>query len=128
MDSIRRVGWIDGITKPRASYSNFTKAGDFVFIAGQVGIDPDTGEIPIEFSKQIKIIFENIRKILESEGGSFGNIVKTTAFLSDSSYHEEYDMIYRSYFQHGFPSRSTVQSGLMHPKFKIEIEAIAYIP
>jgi 2-iminobutanoate/2-iminopropanoate deaminase len=80
MDSIKRVSWIDGITKPRASYSNFTKAGDFVFIAGQVGIDPDTGEIPIEFSKQMRIIFENIRKILESEGGSFSNIVKTTIF------------------------------------------------
>jgi len=128
MDSIKKIGWINGITKPRASYSNFTKAGDFVFIAGQVGIDPDTGDIPIEFSKQMRIIFENIRKILESEGGSLSNIVKTTAFLSDSSYHEEYDMIYRSYFQNGFPSRSTVQSGLMHPKFKIEIEAIAYIP
>jgi 2-iminobutanoate/2-iminopropanoate deaminase len=128
MDSIKRVSWIDGITKPRASYSNFTKAGDFIFIAGQVGIDPDTGEIPIEFSKQMRIIFENIRKILESEGGSFSNIVKTTAFLLDASYHEEYDLIYRSYFQQGFPSRSTVQSGLMHPKFKIEIEAIAYIP
>jgi len=128
MDSIKRVNWIDGITKPRASYSNFTKAGNFIFIAGQVGIDPDTGEIPIEFSKQMRIIFENIRKILESEGGSFGNIVKTTAFLSDSSYHEEYDVIYGSYFQQGFPSRSTIQSGLMHPKFKIEIEAIAYIP
>ncbi|TRO58236.1 RidA family protein [Candidatus Bathyarchaeota archaeon] len=128
MDSIKRVSWIDGITKPRASYSNFTKAGNFIFIAGQVGIDPDTGEIPIEFSKQMRIIFENIGKILESEGGSFGNIVKTTAFLSDSSYHEEYDVIYRSYFQQGFPSRSTIQSGLMHPKFKIEIEAVAYIP
>lgn len=128
MDSIKKVSWIDGITKPRASYSNFTKAGDFVFIAGQVGIDPDTGEIPLDFSKQMRIIFENIRKILESEGGSFSNIVKTTSFLSDSSYHEEYDVIYRSYFKQGFPSRSTVQSGLMHPKFKIEIEAIAYIP
>ncbi len=128
MKSIKKVSWIEGIPKPRASYSSLVRAGDFVFTAGHVGIGPKTGEIPNDLEKQLIIIFETIKKLLESEGGSLDDIVKTTAFLTDASYHEVYDRIYRSYFKNGYPSRSTVQTRLMHPDFKAEIEAVAYIP
>lgn len=128
MSAIKRVSWVEGTSKPRASYSNLTRASDFVFLAGQVAIDPETGEVPKALEVQLRLIFENMRKLLESEGGSLNNIVKTTAFLADTSYHENYDVIYRSYFKGGYPARSTVQAKLMHPDFKVEIEAIAYVP
>jgi 2-iminobutanoate/2-iminopropanoate deaminase len=127
MSSIKRVSWIEGVSKPRASYSNLTRAGDFVFIAGQVAMDPETGKVPEKFADQLRLIFENIKILLENEGGSLVNVVKTTAFLADTSFHEEYDRIYRSYFKDGYPARSTVQAKLMHPDFKVEIEAIAYM-
>ncbi len=128
MKSIKRVNWIEGVPKPRASYSSLIRAGDFVFTAGHVGIDPVTREIPNDLEKQLTIIFKVIKRLLESEGGSLDDVVKTTTFLKDASYHETYDKIYRSYFKNGFPVRSTVQTKLMHPDFKAEIEAIAYIP
>ncbi len=127
MSSIKRVSWIEGVSKPRASYSNLTRAGNFIFIAGQVAMDPETGKVPEKLADQLRLIFENIRKLLENEGGSLMNVVKTTAFLADTSYHEEYDQIYRSYFKDGYPARSTVQAKLMHPDFKVEIEATAYM-
>ncbi len=128
MSGIKRVSYFEGIPKPRASYSNLTRAGNFVFIAGQVAMDPETGEAPKDLGDQLKLVFENIKKLIESEGGTLANIVKTTAFLADTSYHEEYDRVYRSYFSSGYPARSTVQAKLMRPDFKVEIEAIAYIP
>jgi len=128
MSAIKRVSWVEGTSKPRASYSNLTRAGDFIFLAGQVAMDPVTGEVPKALEVQLRLIFENMRKLLESEGGSIMDIVKTTAFLADTSYHENYDVIYRSYFKGGYPARSTVQAKLMHPDFKVEIEAIAYVP
>lgn len=128
MSGIKRVSYFEGIPKPRASYSNLTRAGNFVFIAGQVAMDPETGEIPEDLGEQLRLVFETIKKLLESEGGTLTNVVKTTAFLADASYHEEYDRVYRSYFRNGYPARSTVQAKLMHPDFKVEIEAIAYIP
>lgn len=128
MSGIKRVSHFEGIPRPRASYSNLTRAGNFVFIAGQVAMNPETGEIPEDLGEQLRLVFETIKKLLESEGGTLANVVKTTAFLADTSYHEEYDRVYRSYFRDGYPARSTVQAKLMHPDFKVEIEAIAYIP
>jgi 2-iminobutanoate/2-iminopropanoate deaminase len=127
MSSIKRVSRIEGVSKPRAAYSNLTRAGNFVFIAGQVAMDPKTGKVPEKLADQLRLIFENIKILLENEGVSLMNVVKTTAFLADTSYHEEYDRIYRSYFKDGYPARSTVQAKLMHPDFKVEIEAIAYV-
>jgi len=128
MNSIKRVSWVKGTSKPRASYSNLTRAGDYVFIAGQVAMDPETGAVPVGLESQLRMIFENIQRLLESEGGSLKDVVKTTAFLADTSYHWDYDKIYREYFKDGYPARSTVQAQLMHPDFKVEIEAIAYLP
>lgn len=66
MSSIKKVSWIEGISKPRASYSSLVRAGDFVFLAGQIGINPKTYKIPEDLEKQLEIIFENIKKLLES--------------------------------------------------------------
>jgi 2-iminobutanoate/2-iminopropanoate deaminase len=128
LKSIKRVNWIEGVPKPRASYSSLVRAGDFVFTAGHVGMDPKTGKVAKQLETQLHIIFETIKKLLESEGGSLDHVVKTTTFLTDASYHETYDRIYRSYFKNGYPARSTVETKLMHPDFKAEIEAVAYIP
>jgi len=128
MNAIKRVSWVKGTSKPRAGYSNLTRAGDYVFIAGQVAMDPETGAVPKGLEEQLKMIFENIQRLLESEGGSLKDVVKTTAFLADTSYHWDYDKVYREYFKDGYPARSTVQAQLMHPDFKVEIEAITYLP
>jgi 2-iminobutanoate/2-iminopropanoate deaminase len=126
--SIEKISKVDGVPSPRASYSVYSRVGNLLFLAGQVAMDPDTGEIPKSFADQCRLILDNIRIILESAGTSMDNILKTTAFLTDSAYHSEYDKIYRGYFKNGFPARSTVVAKLMHEDFLAEIEAIAWIP
>jgi 2-iminobutanoate/2-iminopropanoate deaminase len=127
-DTVKKVHAVDGVSKPRASYSTYTRIGNLVFTSGQVAMDPETGEIPKGFSDQLKLILENIRRILESAGTSLDNVVKTTVFLKDPSYHAEYNEIYSTYFKNGFPARSTVAADLMHEDFLAEIEAVAWVP
>ena len=124
---IRKVRSIDGVAKPRASYSTYTRAGNLVFCSGQVAMDKDTGEIPVEFGEQLRLIFNNLKLILESAGSSLDNILKTTVFLKDPAYHVEYDEIYKSWFKNGYPARSTVAADLMHEDFLVEMEAVAWV-
>jgi 2-iminobutanoate/2-iminopropanoate deaminase len=117
---------VDGVPAPGAPYSTYTQAGNLIFIAGQVAIDPQTQETPKSFAKQLHLIIKNLKTILESAGSSLDNILKTTVFLKDLSNYAEYNEIYRQYFKTGFPARSTVIADLVHEDFLIEIEAIAW--
>jgi 2-iminobutanoate/2-iminopropanoate deaminase len=117
---------VDGVPAPRAPYSTYTQAGNLIFIAGQVAMDPQTQETPKSFAKQLHLIIKNLKTILESAGSSLDNILKTTVFLKDLSNYAEYNEIYRQYFKTEFPARSTVIADLVHEDFLIEIEAIAW--
>jgi 2-iminobutanoate/2-iminopropanoate deaminase len=118
---------VDGVPAPRAPYSTYTQAGNLIFVAGQVAMDPQTQETPKSFAKQLHLIIKNLKTILESAGSSLDNILKTTVFLKDLSNYAEYNEIYRQYFKTGFPARSTVIADLVHEDFLIEIEAIAWM-
>lgn len=127
-ESITKISKVDGVPIPRASYSVYSRVGNHLFLAGQVAMDPDTGEIPKSFADQCRLVLDNIKITLESAGTSMENILKTTVFLKDRAYHSELDEIYKGYFQNGFPARSTIVAKLMHEDFLVEIEAIAWIP
>ena len=127
-ESIEKISKVDGVPSPRASYSVYSRIGNHLFLAGQVAMDPNTGEIPSDFSDQCRLVLDNIKIILESAGTSMENILKTTVFLKDRDYHSEFDEIYKGYFENGFPARSTIVAKLMHEDFLVEIEAIAWIP
>ena len=74
MKSIKRVSWIEGVPKPRASYSSLVRAGDFVFTAGHVGINPETGKVAKELETQLHIIFETIKILIEEDEKSKNKI------------------------------------------------------
>ncbi len=84
--------------------------------------------IPKRFPDQVRLVLESIKKTLESVGTSMDHVLKTTVFLKDRSYVQEYDEIYRTYFKNGYPARSTVVAEMMHEDFLIEIETIAWVP
>lgn len=127
-EKVKKVASVEGVPHPRASYSVYTQVGNFVFLAGQVAMDPKTKEIPKRFSDQVHLVLGSIQKTLESAGSSMDHVLKTTVFLKSRSYLQEYDEIYRSYFKTGYPARSTVVAEMMHKDFLIEIEAIAWVP
>ncbi len=125
---IQRVPTVAGVPKPQASYSTYTRFGDLIFVAGQVGLEPETGRIPASFANQLKLVLDHIRNILESTGSSMDQVLKMNVFLKDRAYRTEYDEIFRTYFRGGFPARSTIVADLMREEFLVEIEAIAAAP
>ena len=109
-------------------YSQAIKAGNFLFISGQIPIDPATGQIDaIDIGAQTKRVLQNIEAILAQEGLNFRDLVKTTVFLTNLSDFSRMNDIYGQYIKDAPPARSTVQVSALPKGSKIEIEAIAVL-
>ena len=109
-------------------YSQAVKANGFLFISGQIPIDPVTGEIVYGGAvSQTHQVCANLKAILGTEELSFDHVVKTTVWLEDARDFGRMNAVYASYFPKEPPARTTVESRLMID-IKIEIEAIAYLP
>ena len=110
-------------------YSQAIKSNGFLFISGQIAIDPATGKFDPEsdIKSQTEQVMNNLKAVLESEGLTFDNVVKTTIYLADMNDFPTVNEIYGSYFSNkDFPSRATVAVAL--PKnAKVEIEMIAVL-
>ena len=107
-------------------YSVAVEAGDFVFISGQVALDPTSGErAPDNAAAQTKQIMENLRAILGDLGLTLADIAKTTIFLADINDFPTVNDIYGGYFEDAPPARSTVQVGALPGGFLVEIEVTA---
>jgi 2-iminobutanoate/2-iminopropanoate deaminase len=109
-------------------YSQANRVGNLVFTAGQIGMDPATGEIVAGgIEAETRQVLENIKHILEAAGSSLENVVKTTVFLADMGNFAVMNGIYAGYFTGDFPARSTVQVAALPKNAAVEIEAIALV-
>jgi 2-iminobutanoate/2-iminopropanoate deaminase len=118
----------DKAPKPGGSYSQGIRAGNLLFTAGQVGINPATGELAGEsIEAQTAQVLENLKGVLEAEGATLADVVKVTAFLTDITLFAGYDAVYRTYFPEPRPARSSVGAKLAGA-FLVEIEAVAVLP
>jgi len=109
-------------------YSQAVRSGNLIFTAGQLGMDPDTGLLvkgDIEGETQQAIM--NIKAILEAEGSSLDNVIKTTVFLRDMNDFSLMNTIYASFFSSNPPARSTVQVAVLPKNAAVEIEVVAII-
>jgi 2-iminobutanoate/2-iminopropanoate deaminase len=107
-------------------YSQAVRIGSTVYCAGQIPLDPKSGQIVSkDISEQTRRVLDNISAILKAEGLSFENIVKTTIFLTNLADFQTVNEIYASYFKQAPPARSTVQVAALPKGARIEIEAIA---
>ncbi|MEE9168590.1 MAG: RidA family protein [bacterium] len=110
-------------------YSQAIKAaGQFVYLAGQIALDPESGEIVGEtIEEQTHQVLRNIQGILQAAEAKLGNVVKTTVFLNDMTDFAAMNQVYAQYFTDNPPARSAV-GGLDLPKgVKVEIECVAII-
>lgn len=113
--------------KPVGPYSQGIRAGDFLFISGQVAIDPSTGKLSEGTAgEQASVILENLRAILEAEGLKFSDVVKTTIFLTDMADFSEVNQVYGGFFHSDPPARSTLQVAALPLGARLEIEMIAW--
>lgn len=110
-------------------YSQGIVAGGLLFASGQVPIDPATGELAgATIEEQAKQVFENLGQVLAAAGAGFGDVVKTTVFLTDLANFATVNEIYAGYFQQPYPARSCVQIGALPKGSLLEIELIAKLP
>lgn len=110
-------------------YSQAIKAGNLIFVSGQLPIKPATGQIlngAIE--EQTEQVLRNIQAILEAAGASLENVVKTTLFIRDMNDFPKINETYAKFFKTCPPARATVQVARLPKDAGIEIEAIAALP
>ncbi len=117
----------DNAPAPIGPYSQAVKAGQFVFISGQIPINPKTNQLETsDIVTETTRCMENLKAILEKTGLSFYHVVKTTIFLTDMAKFPEVNKVYGSYFTSDFPARETVQVSALPKGVNVEISMIAF--
>ncbi|UCH60860.1 MAG: RidA family protein [Anaerolineales bacterium] len=114
--------------KALGPYSVANRAGNFIFCAGQLGLDPDTGNLVsggVEAETNQALM--NLTNVLEEAGSSMEKVVKTTVFLRDMDDFSKMNAVYAQYFAADFPARSTVQVAALPKNAAVEIELIAVV-
>jgi len=126
LNMMKKVINTNNAPAPIGPYSQAISAGNFVFVSGQIPLDPSTGEIVSENIKaETKQVMENIRAVLLEAGLNFNNIVKTSIFLTDMQTFAQVNEIYGTYFTDQFPARETVQVAALPKNVNVEISVIA---
>jgi 2-iminobutanoate/2-iminopropanoate deaminase len=110
-------------------YSQGVRAGELVFLSGQIPLDPATGElVGGDISAQTRRVMENLRAVLAAAGCTFGDVVRTTIYLVDMAHFARVNEAYGSYLKTPFPARATVQVSALPKGAQVEIDAVAVRP
>jgi 2-iminobutanoate/2-iminopropanoate deaminase len=109
-------------------YSQAVKAGNMLFLSGQIALDPATGNlIEGDFAAQARRVLENLKAVLKEAGADFGRVVKATVYLADLANFATLNSIYAEYFGDNKPARSTVGVAALPRGAAVEIDLIAVI-
>jgi len=108
-------------------YNHAIRIGDLLFCAGQIPLDPATGNlIPGDAKAQTERVLENVKAILEDQKLGFSNVVKTTVFLTNLADFAAMNEVYSKYFTVDYPARSTIQVAALPKGANVEIEIVAH--
>jgi 2-iminobutanoate/2-iminopropanoate deaminase len=119
-----------GVAAPRGPYSPAVRAGDFIYVSGQVPVDPLTNQTVMgDIQQETRQVLNNISRILEGCGVSRADVVKCQVYLSDVKDFAAMNEVYTEFFGDAKPARTTIGvAALPLPGAKVEIDAIAYKP
>jgi len=107
-------------------YSQAVRAGQLLFVSGQVPLDPATGQIVSgDIAAQTRRVFDNLGAVLKAGGRSFADVVRTTVFLADMNDFATVNEVYGTYFSEPYPARATVQVARLPKDARVEIDVIA---
>ena len=112
--------------KAIGTYSQATKVNGFLFISGQIPLDPITMELVEGIENQINQVFENIRQILKADGMDFSNVVKLSVLLDDLNHFEKVNEIMANIFSKPYPARAAYEVSKLPKGSSVEIETIAF--
>jgi 2-iminobutanoate/2-iminopropanoate deaminase len=109
-------------------YSQAIRAGGFVFVSGQIPIDPATGEfVAGGIAEQTERVLKNLSAVLDAAGSGLDKVVKTTVFLADMKEFSQMNEVYATFFSDAPPARATVAAAGLPRDARVEIEAVALI-
>ncbi len=106
-------------------YSNAVLAGNTLYLAGAIGLEPDTREVPPEIQQEVRIILDSMKERLEMVGMTMDDLVWVQVFCPDLSLYDEFNSIYRTYFTDHFPARAFLGSGPLLRGSHFEVMGIA---
>ena len=122
----REIITTDRIAPSVGPFSAAVRAGDLLFLSGQVALDPATGKLVAgDVGAQAEQIFANISAVLEAAGKSFDDVMKTTVYLADMKDFGAMNTVYARYFQTPYPARTTIQAAGLPLGAAVEIEVVA---
>ena len=122
------------LNSPRAlqldrPFSEAVRAGDFLFLSGQIGENPETGKLAEGgIEGESRQTLTNVKRTLESNGASLTDVVKCTVFLADIAEWPAFNTVYREFFHKPFPARSALAASGLALNARVELECIAYVP
>ena len=116
----------DNAPKAIGTYSQAVKVNGFLFVSGQIPLDPSTMELVEGIENQINQVFENINQILKADGMDFSNVVKLSVLLEDLSHFEKVNEIMASIFSKPYPARAAYEVSELPKGSSVEIETIAF--
>jgi reactive intermediate/imine deaminase len=107
------------------TYSQAVRAGDTVYLSGQIPLDPATGQLVTnDIEAEIRRVFENLKAVAEAAGGSLANAVKVTVFLTDLAHFGKVNEIMATYFSEPYPARAAVGVAQLPRGARVEMECI----
>lgn len=116
----------DHAPEPIGPYSQAVKAGNLLFLSGQVAMDRETGQIKnASITEETAQVMKNLNTVLKAGGADFSNVVKTSIFLKDMAFFNEVNAEYGKYFSSDFPARETVAVRSLPRDVNVEISMIA---
>ncbi|MCS7111295.1 MAG: RidA family protein [Ignisphaera sp.] len=125
---MRKIVFTEGAPRPIGPYSQAVCVDGWLFISGQIPLDPKTNSIAEgDFKERVRRVLENIRAIVEAAGGSLENVVKVTVYLKDISRFSEFNEVYERFFSNSPPARSVVGVAELPRNAELEVDATAWI-
>jgi len=125
----RRAIFPEGGPKPGGPYSPAIVSGGFVFVAGQVGRNPATGQLAGDtIEAQTQQTLENVGVLLRAAGCDFKDVVKTNAYITQPEFFQPFNEIYKQFFPEPRPARSTIVCALVDASLLVEVDVVARLP
>ena len=113
------------VPKPVGPYTPAVRAGDLIFVSGQVPRDPRTGELSgSDFESQARKVLENVRGVLAAAGATMDDVVSTIVYLTDVDDWGKFNEVYKEFFRAPFPTRTAVGAQLRG--IRVEVSAVAF--
>ncbi len=128
MGKLRYVNGAPGAPKAVGPYSQACGVGEIVFLAGQIGLDPETGELREGFAAQAKQCFLNLQAVCEHAGSDIRELLKLNVYVTDVANFAEFNEIAQLFFAEPYPARALVGVGALPKGAVVEIEGILHVP